>query len=98
MGWDQTEDVRDVLLEYCRFFFGPDVAESAADGILALEKNWDGPLIQNGGVEATLGDPAVVRIEEHAAVEAHDRRKARLDPHIARQVHQGRREEISMKR
>jgi hypothetical protein len=31
------------------------VAEEAADGILALERNWRGPLAGNGSVEATLG-------------------------------------------
>lgn len=54
IGWKLTTEVRDVLIEYCRFFFGPEVAEAAADGILALEKNWDGALIQNGSVEAAL--------------------------------------------
>ena len=29
-------------------FFGARVAERAADGLLALEKNWDGPLAANG--------------------------------------------------
>src|SRR5207249_2685742 len=32
----------------------PALAESAADGILALEKNWEGPLAGNGGVDATF--------------------------------------------
>ena len=53
-GWDPDVDVRAVLKDYARVFFRPDLAESVADGILALEKNWDGPLSQNGGVEATL--------------------------------------------
>ena len=53
-GWDPNADVRDILIEYTRCFFGPDVAEQAADGILALEKNWEGPLALNGGVDATL--------------------------------------------
>jgi hypothetical protein len=53
-GWDPEADVRVVMVEYARFFFGPDVAEEAADGILALEKNWVGPLAVNGAVDATL--------------------------------------------
>ncbi len=53
-GWDPGADVREILIEYARLFFGPDVAENAADGILALEKNWEGPLALNGGVDATL--------------------------------------------
>lgn len=54
LGWDVDYDVRDGLIEYCRLYFGQDVAERAADGIYALEQNWDGPLALNGGVEATL--------------------------------------------
>jgi hypothetical protein len=54
LGWDPTRDPRDILIEYCRLFFGPSVAVDAADGILALEKNWQGPLATNGAVEGTL--------------------------------------------
>ena len=53
-GWDINRDVRDILIEYCRFFFGADLAQSAADGILALEQNWVGPIMENGGIETTL--------------------------------------------
>ncbi len=54
MSWDTNTKVRDVLVEYARVFFSPDVAEDAADGILALEKNWRGPLVDNGAVDGTL--------------------------------------------
>jgi hypothetical protein len=54
LGWDPKAAVRDIVVDYCRFFFGSTVAESAADGILALEKNWEGPLATNGSVDATL--------------------------------------------
>ncbi len=54
LGWDPEADVRDVLMDYARFFFGPQDAGLAADGILALEKNWEGPLATNGAVDATL--------------------------------------------
>ncbi len=53
-GWNPEYGVREILIEYARFFFGPTAAEQAADGILALEKNWEGPLAENGGVQATL--------------------------------------------
>jgi hypothetical protein len=53
-AWDPTLDVRTILVEYARVFFGPVVAERAADGLLALERNWEGPLAENGGVAATL--------------------------------------------
>ena len=48
------QNVRDILMEYARAYFGPAVAEDAADAILALERNWRGPLIDNGAVEGTL--------------------------------------------
>jgi len=54
LGVDPIADPRDILIEYSRFFFGPDVAEAAADGIMALEKNWMGPLATNSTVDSTL--------------------------------------------
>jgi len=47
VAWSPDIDVRDILVEYCQFFFGYDVAQQAADGILALEQNWIGSLIHN---------------------------------------------------
>lgn len=52
-GWNPEADVHEILADYSRFFFGPDLAEATADGIAALERNWQGPLAENGGVEAT---------------------------------------------
>jgi hypothetical protein len=54
LAWDPGQDVREVVVEYARGFFGNQVAERAADGILALERNWAGALEENGGVEATF--------------------------------------------
>jgi hypothetical protein len=54
LAWDWNADLNTTLTEYCRVFFGPDVAEAAASGIFALEGNWDGALATNGGVEATF--------------------------------------------
>jgi hypothetical protein len=53
-AWDPSRDVRGILIEYARVYFGAAVAEPAADAILALERNWHGPLINNGAVEGTL--------------------------------------------
>ncbi len=53
-SWDPDIDVREILKDYSRFFFRPDLSESVADGILALEKNWIGALVENGSVETTL--------------------------------------------
>jgi hypothetical protein len=53
-GWDGEADVRDIMIEYCRFFFGPDLAEKAADGVFGLEHNWVGPIVVNGSIETTF--------------------------------------------
>jgi len=54
LGWDPDQTPREILIDYARIYFKPDIAARAADAILALEKNWQGPLIGNGAVEATL--------------------------------------------
>jgi hypothetical protein len=54
MSWYPTKDVRDVVVEYARLFFGHKISEQVADGILALERNWVGPLEENGGIETTF--------------------------------------------
>ena len=55
LGWNSDNDVRRIILEYCRFFFGASVAEEASDGIFALEQNWTGPLMGNKVIGETLG-------------------------------------------
>jgi hypothetical protein len=54
MAWAPEKDVRQVLVEYSCYFFEPSVSEKGADGILALERNWVGPLEENGGIETTF--------------------------------------------
>ena len=54
LGWDPEADVLDVLREYGRFFIGPEHAEDFARGLLALEDNWRGPVVANGGIDLTL--------------------------------------------
>jgi hypothetical protein len=54
LGWDERTDVRDILREYGRYFIGDAFAEQFADSLLGLEKNWQGPLLTNNSVEATL--------------------------------------------
>ena len=54
LSWDPSLTPREILFDYARVYFRPEVAERAADAILALEKNWHGPLIDNGAVEGTL--------------------------------------------
>lgn len=54
LSWDPNLSTRQILIDYARVFFSPALAEQAADAILALEKNWHGPLVDNGAVEGTL--------------------------------------------
>ncbi len=54
LGWTPDADLNQIIREYCRLFFGPDVAEAAASGIFALERNWEGALATNGGVDAAF--------------------------------------------
>ena len=54
LGWDERADVREILREYSRYFIGPAFAERFADGLLALEKNWEGPVLKNAGIDAAL--------------------------------------------
>jgi hypothetical protein len=52
--WDPETQVIETLREYSRLFIHPDFSEDIAQGILAQEKNWQGPLIANNSVEVTL--------------------------------------------
>ncbi len=44
----------DILRDYAKFFIGDGVADAFAEGLLALERNWSGPLISNTAVDTTL--------------------------------------------
>jgi hypothetical protein len=54
LDWDPDTPVIEILREYSRLFISPDVAEDIAQGILALERNWQGPLLANKSVKITL--------------------------------------------
>ncbi len=54
LGWNPAADVRAVLGDYCRAYLDADRAADLADGLWALETNWQGPLAVNHGVEVTL--------------------------------------------
>lgn len=54
LGWDSKKNPKEILHEYTQFFFGPKVAEEAAQGIFDLEKNWDGPILENESIKETL--------------------------------------------
>ena len=55
LGWNPDARVEDIVREYARYFIGGGPADRFAEGLLALERNWRGPLAENAGVDATLG-------------------------------------------
>lgn len=54
LGWDPGQDVGQILREYSRYFIGDRYTDSFAQGLLALEHNWEGPLASNASVYTTL--------------------------------------------
>ncbi len=54
LGWDPQTPVVQVLREYARYFLGDVDSDAFAQGLLALERNWRGPLLANRGVLTTL--------------------------------------------
>jgi hypothetical protein len=53
-GWDPEMDVKEILRQYGRYFYGADFADDAVDGLLGQEINWKGPLASNASVDETL--------------------------------------------
>ncbi len=53
LSWDADISERTALIEYANFFFGSTQKEDAADAILALETNWQGPAVTNGSIQTT---------------------------------------------
>lgn len=54
LGWDPESNVVDILRQYSRYFIGDSYEDSFTQGILALERNWQGPLLTNESVFTTL--------------------------------------------
>jgi len=52
--WNPDTPAIETLREYSRFFIHPDYAEDVAQGIMALERNWEGSLLTNPSVMVTL--------------------------------------------
>jgi hypothetical protein len=53
LGWNPDADVREVLRDYGRYFIGAKQVDEFADGMLALEKNWQGAVLTNKSIETT---------------------------------------------
>lgn len=53
-GWDSGEDVREIVDQYVRFFFGTKRGDRVTEAVFGLERNWDGPIERNPGIEMTF--------------------------------------------
>jgi hypothetical protein len=54
LGWDPDTPVLDILRQYSRYFLGERYEDDFAQGLLALERNWQGLLLTNANVSTTL--------------------------------------------
>ncbi|MBK5297664.1 MAG: hypothetical protein JJE40_10940 [Vicinamibacteria bacterium] len=54
LGWDRDAEPLETLRQFSRYFIGDGHTDRFAQGLLALERNWRGPLLTNTGVDATL--------------------------------------------
>ncbi len=52
--WSPESPVIETLRDYARYFISPDNSEEIAHGIMELERNLQGPLLINDGVDITL--------------------------------------------
>ncbi|WP_085536467.1 hypothetical protein [Massilibacteroides vaginae] len=53
-GWSKEEDPVNITAQYVRFFFGTKTEDRVTDAIFGLERNWNGPIETNGGIEMTF--------------------------------------------
>lgn len=54
LGWNPDADVAEITRDYATWFIGSHLAADFASGIAGLERNWQGPLASNSGVDSTL--------------------------------------------
>ena len=54
LSWDPDLAPAEVLREYGRYFISERMADDYAQGIFALERNWEGPLLAHDAVYTTL--------------------------------------------
>ncbi len=53
-AWNGKQSTFDILREYSRYFISPDHAETFAQGLMSLERNWVGAAVANAGIDITL--------------------------------------------
>jgi len=55
-GWDSATPADTILQDYARFFIGPQGTKAFAQGIVDLEENWRGPILNHPQIARTLGE------------------------------------------
>jgi hypothetical protein len=53
LGWNPDADVVEILRDYARYYIDPRMADSYAQALLSLERDWRAPLIDNSLVDTT---------------------------------------------
>ena len=54
LGWNPDQPVAQTLREFSGYFIGQQYQDAFAQGLMALEQNWVGPLIANENVDTTF--------------------------------------------
>ena len=54
LAWNPDADVKEIVREYGRAFFGDAYADDVAEGLYMLEANYVGSALENEGIDATL--------------------------------------------
>ena len=67
LGWDPDSDVEELLRQYTRAFIGEEFVSNFPKGLLALERNWRGPLLENQCRQCGTGAVSRGRASGHSA-------------------------------
>ncbi len=54
LGWKPNAKVEDIAHDFSQYFISADLADDFTKGLMALERNWQGPLAGNSQVSQTL--------------------------------------------
>ena len=54
LGWNPNASVTTILADYVRYFISPQLVKPLVQGFLGLEKNWQGPVLENVHIRRTL--------------------------------------------
>lgn len=63
LEFDKNADLREILLDYARFFMYEGDPERLCNAVFALEKNWEGDPLYNPGIDFTFREFCALRDE-----------------------------------